>query len=171
MIGVGGLGHMAVQMLRALSAVRIVAVDLRDEALAVAREAGADSVISADGLTPRRCVRRSAASAPRSCSTSSPPTRRSRWPPAPSGSGGAIVYVGRGGGTLPVRAFAVPFETSVTVSSWGTIPELAEVVALARSGAITTETRAYPLSETLEAYDDLAQGRIIGRAVAIPAGD
>ena len=79
--------------------------------------------------------------------------------------GGAIVYVGRGGGTLGVTAFALPFETSVTVSSWGTIPELHEVVALARSGAITTETRPYALSDALAAYADLEHGRVVGRAV------
>jgi propanol-preferring alcohol dehydrogenase len=84
------------------------------------------------------------------------------------GMGGAIVYAGRGGGTLRVTAFKIPFESSVTVSSWGTIPELAEVVALARSGAITTETTRYALSETLAAYHELEQGLVLGRAVVSP---
>ena len=51
-IGVGGLGHVAVQLLRALSGCRIVAVDRRQEALDVALEAGADVALQADGLTP-----------------------------------------------------------------------------------------------------------------------
>ncbi len=170
-IGVGGLGHMAVQMLSALSAVRIVAVDLRDEALAIAREAGADAVIAARGLTPA-ALREEVGRVGASLVLDFVATDETLGLAAGAvGMGGAIVYVGRGGGTLPVRAFAVPFETSVTVSSWGTIPELAEVVALARSGAITTETRAYALSDALQAYDDLAQGRIIGRAVALPSQD
>ena len=64
------------------------------------------------------------------------------------GTGGGVVYAGRGGGTYAVRAFVTPFDSSVTVSTWGTIPELAEVVALARSGAIRTETTLYPLDRT-----------------------
>jgi propanol-preferring alcohol dehydrogenase len=87
---------------------------------------------------------------------------------AVAAQGGAIVYVGRGGGTLGVKAFAVPFDSSVTVSTWGTIPELAEVVSLARAGAIHTETRPYALSDALTAYDDLAGGRVVGRAVVSP---
>src|SRR3954452_20764524 len=51
-IGVGGIGHMAVQILRALSALRIVAVDLREDALRLAREAGSDVTLPASGLTP-----------------------------------------------------------------------------------------------------------------------
>src|SRR4051795_3640146 len=40
-IGVGGIGHMAIQLLRALSEVRVVAVDVRDDALELARRSGA----------------------------------------------------------------------------------------------------------------------------------
>jgi propanol-preferring alcohol dehydrogenase len=59
-IGVGGLGHVAVQLLRALSGCRVVAVDRREEALAMALDAGADAVLQATGLTPE-AVRRAAA--------------------------------------------------------------------------------------------------------------
>ena len=51
-LGVGGLGHMAIQILKAISPARIVAVDVRSAALELARAAGADAVLSADGLTP-----------------------------------------------------------------------------------------------------------------------
>jgi propanol-preferring alcohol dehydrogenase len=167
-IGVGGLGHMAVQMLRALSSVRIVAVDLRDEALVAAGEAGADATLQSDGLTPqalREEVGRVGASLVLDFVATDDTLALAV---GAVGMGGAVVYVGRGGGTLAVSAFAVPFESSVTVSSWGTIPELAEVVALARAGAITTETRPYALSDALAGYDDLANGRVIGRAVVSP---
>jgi threonine dehydrogenase-like Zn-dependent dehydrogenase len=49
---VWGLGYMAVQMLRALSAVRVVAVDMREEVLQLARDAGVHAVVSARDLTP-----------------------------------------------------------------------------------------------------------------------
>ena len=66
MIGVGGLGHVAVQLLRALSRRRIVAVDRREEALDVAARSGADVALQADGPDGAgRCGARPAAAAPR----------------------------------------------------------------------------------------------------------
>jgi alcohol dehydrogenase, propanol-preferring len=165
-IGVGGLGHMAVQMLRALSAVRVIAVDLRDEALEVARRAGAHAVIPATGLTAdalRAEVGKVGAALILDCVATDETLALSA---ATVGSGGAIVYLGRGGGNLGVAASSIAFDSSVTVSSWGTIPELVEVVALARAGAIHTETTRYSLTETVAAYNDLANGRVVGRAVA-----
>ena len=53
-IGVGGIGHMAIQLLAALSSVRIVAVDARDDALELARSAGADVAVPAADLTPEQ---------------------------------------------------------------------------------------------------------------------
>lgn len=51
-LGIGGLGHMAIQVLKAVTAARVLAVDVRDAALDLAREAGADAVLSAQDLTP-----------------------------------------------------------------------------------------------------------------------
>jgi propanol-preferring alcohol dehydrogenase len=168
-IGTGGLGQMAVQMLRALSAVRVVAVDLREEALAVAKAAGAHAVIPSARLTAE-ALREEIGKVGAALVLDFVATDQTLVLAAATvGSDGAIVYVGRGGGTLGVAAFSIAFDSSVTVSTWGTIPELIEVVALARSGAIRTETRHYPLTETLAAYDDLANGRVVGRAIASPA--
>lgn len=162
-IGVGGLGHMAVQMLRALSAARVVAVDRRPEALDVARAAGADVVVEADAL-------RDEVGAPGAALVLDFVATDATLELATSvcAQDGAIAYLGRAGGTLAVRAFDVPFEASITVSTWGTIPELAEVVALARSGAIRLETQDYGLGDAVQAYADLEAGRVVGRAVAAP---
>jgi propanol-preferring alcohol dehydrogenase len=164
-IGAGGLGQLAVQMLRALSPVQVVAVDQRDEALLAASEAGAHRVISTGGLSPEALRAEvggvGAALVLDFVGTDDTLALASRA----VGTDGAIVYVGRGGGTLDVRAFVTPFDSSVTVSTWGTIPELVEVVALARAGAIRAETQHYQLSDALRGYEDLAGGRVVGRAV------
>ena len=47
-IGVGGLGHLAIQMLRALSATRVIAIDVGDDKLAFAREVGAHAAFASD---------------------------------------------------------------------------------------------------------------------------
>jgi alcohol dehydrogenase, propanol-preferring len=167
-IGVGGIGHMAVQLLRALSEVRVVAVDVRDEALALAREAGAHAAVPAAGLTAtalRGEVGGPGATLVLDCVASDETLRLAAGVVRP---GGDIVYVGRGGGTLPVRPGDVPFECSVYVPSWGTISELAEVVALARAGAIHTEVQRLDLDETLDGYRRLQRGEVVGRAVAVP---
>jgi propanol-preferring alcohol dehydrogenase len=167
-IGVGGLGHMAVQMLRALSATRVVAVDLREEALEAAKEAGAHAVVAASdasaGALRDEVGRVGAAVVLDFVGTDDTLALAS----GAVGMDGALVYVGRGGGTLGVTAFVTPFDSSVTVSTWGTIPELAEVVALARAGAIRTETKRFALTDTLSGYEELAQGRLVGRAVVSP---
>jgi propanol-preferring alcohol dehydrogenase len=167
-IGAGGLGQMAVQMLRALSAVRVVAVDLRDDALRAAEAAGAHATVPAAGLSVAE-LRGEVGGGGAALVLDFVATDETLSLAAGTvATGGAIVYTGRGGGTLSVRAFVTPFDSSVTVSTWGTIPELVEVVALARSGAIRSEAQTYPLDQTLTGYEDLEHGRVIGRAVALP---
>ena len=85
-IGVGGIGQMAVQLLRALTSVRVVAVDVRADALELASGAGAD-VASAPSASHRNSsAPKSADAEPRSCSTASPQTPRWSWQRAPSQS-------------------------------------------------------------------------------------
>ena len=167
-IGVGGLGHLAVQMLRALSAAKVVAVDTRQEALNAALAGGAHAVVRAesDARAALQDVLGSGGATLVLDFVGSDATLQ--LASGAVGEGGAIVYVGRGGGTLPVKAFSMAFDASVTISTWGTIPELHEVVALAQAGLIHVETQSFPLNEALGAFDELAQGRVIGRAVAIP---
>jgi propanol-preferring alcohol dehydrogenase len=57
----------------------------------------------------------------------------------------------------------------VRLPSWGTVPELAEVVALARAGAIHAEIETLALEQAIEGYRRLRRGEVRGRAVATPA--
>ena len=168
-IGIGGIGHMAVQLLRALSAVRVVAVDVRDEALALAERAGAHLAVPGDGITSaelRAEIGAPGATLVLDCVASDATLALA------SGAvnrGADICYVGRAGGTLPVSPSQLPLETSVRLPSWGTVPELAEVVALARAGAIHAEIETLALEQAIEGYRRLRRGEVRGRAVATPA--
>jgi propanol-preferring alcohol dehydrogenase len=83
--------------------------------------------------------------------------------------GGALALVGSGGGHLTVRKpGALPQGFRLSLPFWGTRPELAEVIVLARSGAIRVETEQFPLSTALDAFERLRQGRVRGRAVLVP---
>jgi alcohol dehydrogenase, propanol-preferring len=171
-IGVGGIGHMAVQLLRALSEVRLIAVDVRDSARRLALRAGAHEAVP--GPEPgTRQLRGSEASQPcgteaqgaalvLDCVATDDTLALAAGLIAP---GGAISVVGRGGGSLAVSPGSLPLGCSVHIPTWGTLPELAEVVALARSGAIRTETEVFTLSQTRDAYRRLRCGEVHGRAV------
>lgn len=169
-IGVGGLGHMAVQILSATTAARIIAVDVRPEALDLARQMGAQHTVPSG--------------------SDAVPAIRDLVGPPPGGAdvvldfvgaqatldvaravvttGGDIAIVGLAGGSLAVGFGAVPFETRVVVPFWGTRAELVEVIALARAGRIRAHVDRFPLGDAKLAYDRLRAGQLNGRAVVIP---
>ena len=164
-LGGGGLGHMAIQILKAVTAARVLAVDVRESALDLAREAGADAVLSAEGLTPDG-VRDELG--PDGATVALDFVGADTTLALAAGSvaqGGDVAYIGRAGGELKVKPGLIPYEVTVRMPTWGTIPELAEVVALARSGAIHSEAEVYGLDEAVSAYGRLKQGEVVGRAV------
>jgi propanol-preferring alcohol dehydrogenase len=168
-IGAGGLGHVAVQLLETLTPALVVVVDTAGPKLTQALELGAD-----DAVEPAR-----AATLVRSLSgglgaelvldfVGSDETLalavecgRVR---------GAITVVGLAGGTLPFQFFGVPYECSVATTYWGSAVELREVIALARAGRIHVNVERFPLEHALDAYARLREGDIDGRAVIVPNG-
>lgn len=172
-IGVGGLGHMAVQILAATSAARIIAVDIRDEALRLAREIGAHHAVRSDD-DAARAIRDLVGPAPGGadvvldCVGSPATVEIARTVVA---TGGDIAVVGLGGGAVPVAFGSIAAEARVTAPFWGTRTELAEVIALARAGRIRAHVETFPLRDVQQAYERLRGGQLSGRAVVIPSGD
>jgi len=164
-LGVGGLGHMAIQILKALTAARVLAVDVRESALDLAREAGADAALTAEGLTTEG-VRSELG--PDGATVALDFVGADATLELAAGSvaqGGDVAYIGRAGGELRVKPGLIPYEVTVRMPTWGTIPELAEVVALASSGAIHSEAEVYRLDDAVSAYGRLKHGEVLGRAV------
>lgn len=169
-LGVGGLGHMAVQVLKAITPARVVAVDVRDAALELARTAGADLTLSADGLTAediRAETEPDGVAVVIDCVGSNTTLALAASSVA---QGGDITFVGRGGGELRVAPGLVPYETTVRMPTWGTIAELAEVVELATAGKIHSEAEVFDLDDAVGAYAKLRHGDVLGRAVVLPTG-
>ncbi|MEW2332621.1 NAD(P)-dependent alcohol dehydrogenase [Micromonospora chersina] len=174
-IGIGGLGHMAVQILVATTAVRIIAVDTSVAALDLASRLGAHDVVQAgpDGVDRIRALvgpPPDGADVVLDFVGADPTVTTARQVVA---TGGQVLLVGLAGGTLPVRPVAdepptVPLETAVQVPFWGTRAELQEVIALARSGQLQADVQTFPLTEAPEAYELLRRGEIHGRAVIVP---
>lgn len=167
-IGVGGLGHMAVQLLQALSPARIVAVD-RDEAkLRLAREVGADEAVLSDEAAAEEIRRTSGGKGCELVVDNVGVQQTVDLAAAVSRPLGDIALVGIGGGTLGVGFFTVPQEASVATTYWGSIVELQEVVALARAGRISVHVERFGLDDAMEAYRKLEAGEVNGRAVVVP---
>jgi propanol-preferring alcohol dehydrogenase len=174
-IGIGGLGHMAVQILVATTAVRIVAVDTSVAALDLASRLGAHDVVQAGPDTVDK-IRAIVGPPPDGAEVvldfvgAQPTVDTARQVVA---GGGQVLLAGLSGGTLPVRPVAeepppLPLETSVRVPFWGTRAELQEVIALARAGRVHADVQTFPLEQAPEAYAALRRGEIHGRAVIVP---
>ena len=83
---------------------------------------------------------------------------------------GHLTLVGIGGGTLPLGFFTVPYELSVATTYWGSIPELVEVIALARGGHDPAHgCERFSLDDAPLAYERMRAGRLHGRAVVVPS--
>jgi propanol-preferring alcohol dehydrogenase len=168
-IGAGGLGQMAIQILRALSAATtVVAVDTAADKLETARRMGADeALLSGDQAVARiKDMTRQQGAELVLDMVGVDPTLRTAAQVARAL--GHVTIVGIGGGALPVNFLSPPHECSVAAPYWGYIPELMEVITLARQRKITMLVEHFPLDRAAEAYRLLHEGRLKGRAVITP---
>ena len=169
-IGVGGLGHMAVQLLHAVTPAQVIALDVRESKLELARAVGADETILA-GESAAEEVRELSggpgATVVFDCVGSDETMRLAGAVARP---GGAVQVIGLAGGTLPFGYGAWPFGCSLTIPYWGSVGELVEVVELARAGRIRARTERFPLGRVADAYARLRAGAVEGRAVITPHG-
>ena len=81
---------------------------------------------------------------------------------------GVVQIVGIDGGLLLNGFFSTPMGASVRAPYWGTQSEPMEVLDLARAGAVHVEVEKYSLDEAPEAYRQLHEGAVRGRAVVVP---
>jgi propanol-preferring alcohol dehydrogenase len=169
-IGVGGLGHMAVQILDAISPARIVAVDSSPEKLALAAEVGAEVTVSAGPDAADAILEATGGHGAElvldfvgNDDTLALAAQCGRFE-------GDVALVGLAGGTMPFSFFSQPYECSISTTYWGSAIELIEVLELARTGRIHAHVERYPLEEAAEVYERLRRGEVSGRAVVCPHG-
>jgi propanol-preferring alcohol dehydrogenase len=167
-IGAGGLGHVAIQLLRTLTSARVIALDVGEEKLAFAREMGAHETLesNADAAAGVKALTGGIGADVVFDFVGIDPTGATAM--AAVKVAGAVVVIGAGGGTAKVGLLAAPYDVEVRTSLWGTRASLLELVEMAHRGEIRIETKEYPISDALQAYADLHDGRIRGRAVVVP---
>ncbi|MEX1008600.1 MAG: NAD(P)-dependent alcohol dehydrogenase [Acidimicrobiia bacterium] len=167
-IGAGGLGHMATQILDVCTPTTVIAVDPRREALALVSTVGAAHTVIAGADTAaelRELTRGRGADlvldlvgSDETLAIGAAVTRQL----------GHVTLVGLAGGTLPVSFFSPQYEVSVASTYWGSLPELMEVVALAEAGKIRAHVQQFSLEDAPRAYEAMRDGSLRGRAVIVP---
>ncbi|MCW4352902.1 NAD(P)-dependent alcohol dehydrogenase [Hoyosella sp. YIM 151337] len=168
MIGAGGLGHIGIQVLKAISGVTIVVVDRNPAAVDLAVKIGADIGIVADGSQVEQVLEITGG----------------------NGAEAVVDFVGEGGATKQGVAmlrragnyYVVGYGENIDVPTIdiisteinfvgnlvGSYNDLQELMVLAAQGKVTLHTTKYQLDEFQNAIDDLDAGRVRGRAILVP---
>jgi NAD+-dependent secondary alcohol dehydrogenase Adh1 len=167
-IGVGGVGHIALQLLRVLGGGSVIAIDTDPRRQALARELGADEVLTGGGQTASE-VREATNGAGADVVLDFVATDATH-------AAGLDMLARRGlystvgyGGTIDVPSVAlVVGETAIQGNLVGSWIDLWELLQLHGRGDVTLRTETHPLESVNEVLDRLRDGEITGRAVLVP---
>ncbi|MFN0085160.1 MAG: alcohol dehydrogenase catalytic domain-containing protein [Blastocatellia bacterium] len=162
--GIGGLGHLAIQLAKAIG-VEVIAVDVAEEKLALARECGADHAINAATTQAHKEIKRLGGGAHVALVTSG---ARVAYETALRSlkRGGLLVVVGMSPEPIPLSTQALlAGEYRILASTVGTREDLREVLRLAAEGKVKCriETRAFEAVGDVLA--EMEKGHLLGRVV------
>ncbi len=167
-IGVGGLGHMAVQIAKATTGATIIAIDSRSEALELANSLGANYTFKVGDEIQSKVKDLTGGHGVEVVLDFVGNKQTMTLGASLCRALGDFTIVGLAGGALPFSFFSVPYETSLQTTYWGSRVELAEVLDLAAHNLISPKISKFTLEEAPQVYLDLAAGKIEGRAVIVP---
>ncbi|MGC2429232.1 MAG: alcohol dehydrogenase [Nitrososphaeraceae archaeon] len=170
-VGAGGLGLMAMQLAKAVTGARIIAMDLDDEKLGAAKKNGAENIINSKKEDPVKAVMeltdKMGADAVIDFVNASKTVesdmqflrRRAR-----------LVLVGLFGGELKLSLVSMPTRAYKLIGSYtGTLNDMIELVSLAKRGIIKPlVSNRFKLNQATEALTMLKEGKILGRGVINP---
>jgi alcohol dehydrogenase, propanol-preferring len=167
-IGIGGLGHMALQILRAVSSSQIIAVDSDEAKLELSRQVGADEALPAGEEAGERIRELTGGRGAELVLDMVGADATLALGAAVTKLEGHIAVIGLAGGGFDFRFGAIPWEVSLSIPYWGSQVELIEVLALARRGLIRPHTERFALADVEQVYRRLRDGEVDGRAVVVP---
>ena len=166
--GIGGVGHIAVQLARELGSSRVVAIDTEEERLALARELGADEAVPGGEGAPaavRELTGGRGADVVLDFVGTDSTHAGSMEMLARAGTYSVIGF----GGSLPLTSMGlVAEEKSVIGNLVGSWTDLHELIELHAAGRVTLRVETHPLEAINEVLDRLREGAILGRAVLVP---
>jgi len=164
--GVGGLGHLAVQIGRGLGAI-VMAVDVSEEKLAHARSLGASAALNAATTNVVKELRRGGGVHAALVTSAAKAAYDVAFPCVRPG--GILLAVG-----LPSESICFPpilmaaLELRIQASSVGTRQDMRELLAMAVAGKIRCQVTTRPLAQVNEVLEQLRHGEVSGRMVLVP---
>ena len=167
-MGIGGVGHIAVQLARELGSAKVLAIDTQPERLSLARELGADETVdggsgSVDGV--RDLTDGHGADLVIDFVGTDDTHRDSLAMLARNGTYSVVGY----GGTVSAPSNAlVGQEHAVIANLVGSWTDLYELIQLHAAGRLTLRVQKHPLDAVNDVLDSLRAGEILGRAVLVP---
>jgi NAD+-dependent secondary alcohol dehydrogenase Adh1 len=169
-IGAGGLGHIGIQCLKAMTPAEIIVIDPSEKALALAGEMGADQTVKVDGGhvdTVKEMTDGVGAEAIIDFVGEKGATRDGI---AMVRDGGFYYVIGYGENIDIPTIDVISREISFIGNLVGTYADLEELMTLTAQGKVSLHTTTYPLDAINDAMADLDGGRLQGRGILIPAG-
>jgi NAD+-dependent secondary alcohol dehydrogenase Adh1 len=168
-IGSGGLGHIGIQCLRALTATEIIVVDPNEKALELARELGAHHTIRADG-TQRDTVAELTDGLGAEAIIDFVGEKGAIQDGIAMVQDAGFYYVIGYGENLDIPTIdVISREISFIGNLVGTYVDLQDLMTLTAQGHVTLHTTTFPLDAINDAMADLDAGRLQGRGILVPA--
>ncbi|MBB3049373.1 NAD+-dependent secondary alcohol dehydrogenase Adh1 [Prauserella isguenensis] len=166
--GAGGLGHVGIQSLAALTATRIVVVDRKSEALKLAEQLGAHETVQADGSHVDAVLDLTGGQGAEVVLDFVAEQGAQQDAFAMTRRGGSHFVIGYGSNIDIPTIDIISTERNVIGNLVGTYNDLVELMVLAEAGQVTLHTKQYPLDAALDALADLDAGVVSGRAILVP---
>ncbi|MDP9436754.1 MAG: NAD(P)-dependent alcohol dehydrogenase [Actinomycetota bacterium] len=167
-IGAGGLGHIGIQCLRAMTATRIVVLDANPAALELAKQWGADETVLVDGDQVAAVREYTKGRGAEVVLDFVGEGGAEKWGVDLLKRKGHFFVIGYGG-VLEVPTMQIILtEINFIGNLVGSFNDLVELMDLAAQGKVKLHTSTYPLDDINTAIDDLNGGRLRGRGILVP---
>jgi NAD+-dependent secondary alcohol dehydrogenase Adh1 len=169
-IGAGGLGHIGIQCLKAMTPAEIIVVDPSEPALALARELGADHTVKVDDTQVDKVKELTDGLGAEAIIDFVGEKGAIEDGVAMLRDGGFYYVIGYGENINIPTIDVISREISFIGNLVGTYTDLQELMTLTAQGQVSLHTTTYPLEAINDAMADLDAGQLQGRGILIPAG-
>jgi NAD+-dependent secondary alcohol dehydrogenase Adh1 len=166
-IGAGGLGHIGIQCLKAMTPAEIIVIDPSERARALAGEIGADSTVAADGRQVDTILEMTDGKGAEAIIDFVGEHGAIEDGVAMLREAGSYYVIGYGENVNVPTIDIISREINFIGNLVGSYNDLSELMTLTAQGQVTLHTSSYPLEAVNDAMADLDQGRLQGRGILI----
>jgi len=167
-IGAGGLGHIGIQCLKALTPAEIIVVDRSPAALELTKSWGADYTVLSDGTHVNKVKELTEGQGAEVVIDFVGEAGAEHDAVSMLRRAGSHFIIGYGGKLNVPTIDIISTEINFIGNLVGSYNDLAELMTLTAQGKVTLHTATYPLDATLDAIHDLDSGKLRGRGILIP---